>query len=196
MDIRLIAGSRLVIVLGLAMWLSIAVLNNLSDPGTNRQLLGHMFSMDLLRGEPVLGAGLLWRAWPAHWAVTGLYLVSAAQALCAALLWRAAASYIQAFWREDPQVLAQARQRAMLGLSLFVLLWLVFICGGLWFGYWLKQGAAQMVHLTLILIGIGAQILVQAQPSAEWSPVSGCDAQACQPVCMHEGPLAPLGDSP
>lgn len=169
MSIRLIAFSRLVILLGLAVWLSIAIINNLTDPGTNRLLLGYTLSMELIRAEEVLGAGLLWRAWPAHWSPVVLYIVVIVQLVCVAFLWWAAVSYIRALTSNDAQVLKDARNRAVLALSLFVLLWIFFICGGLWFSYWLKQGAVQMVHMTLILIGISALIFVQMQPMPEFS---------------------------
>lgn len=44
-------------------------------------------------------------------------------------------------------------------LLLFIFHWGAFLCGGLWFGYWLKQGAIQMVHMTLLVIGIGIYVL-------------------------------------
>ena len=194
MSIRLIAFSRLVILLGLAICLSIAILNNLTDPGTNRMLLGHTLSMDLVRTEEVLGAGLLWRAWSAHWSSIVLYLVVTAQFVCATFLWWATVSYARAFLLKDIQVLRDARGRAVLALSLFVLLWMSFICGGLWFGYWLKQGAVQMVHMTLILIGIGALIFVQAQPNPELPSVPGNDPEAVRPLPTQEGSLVSTGD--
>jgi len=193
-SIRLIAFSRLVILLGLAAWLSIAVINNLTDPGTNRMLLGHTLSMDLVRTEEVLGAGLLWRAWSAHWSPLVLYLVVTAQFVCVTFLWWAAVSYARAFSFKDVQMLRDARIRAVLALSLFVLLWMFFICGGLWFGYWLKQGAVQMVHMTLILIGIGALIFVQAQPNPELPSVPGNDPEVGRPPSTHEGSLVSTGD--
>ena len=67
MSIRFRAFSRLVLVMGLAIWLTIAVFNNLADPQTNRLLLGQTLSMELLKPEPVLGSGLTWRALPADW---------------------------------------------------------------------------------------------------------------------------------
>lgn len=194
MSIRLIAFSRLVILLGLAVWLSIAVLNNLTDPGTNRMLLSHTLSMDLIQTEDVLGAGLLWRAWSAHWSSIVLYLVVTAQFVCATFLWWAAVSYARAFLLKDIQVLRDARGRAVLALSLFVLLWMFFICGGLWFGYWLKQGAVQMVHMTLILIGIGVLIFVQAQPDPELPSMPGNDPVAVPPLPTHKGSLVSTGD--
>ncbi len=48
-----------------------------------------------------------------------------------------------------------------LALTCFLMLWMGFICGGLWFGYWLKQGAIQSVHMTLILITLASLQYVQ-----------------------------------
>lgn len=164
MSIRLVAFSRLLVLLGLAMWLSIAVLNNLTDASTNRLLLSHTISMDLVRADMVLGTGLLWRAWSADWAPVVLYLVATAQFVCAFFLWWSAVLFARACVLSDVRVLFKARNRAVLALSLFVLLWLFFICGGLWFGYWLKQGAVQMVHLSLIVIGLCALNFIQNLP--------------------------------
>lgn len=33
-------------------------------------------------------------------------------------------------------------------------LWLAFMVGGFWFGYWIKQGPIQQVHTTLLIISI------------------------------------------
>ncbi|CAD0215726.1 hypothetical protein AGRHK599_LOCUS3981 [Rhizobium rhizogenes] len=33
-------------------------------------------------------------------------------------------------------------------------LWLAFMVGGFWFGYWIKQGAIHQVHMTLLIISI------------------------------------------
>lgn len=194
MSIRLIAFSRLVIVLGLAVWLSIAVINNLTDPGTNRILLGHTISMDLIRPEEALGAGLVWRAWPAQWSTVVLYLVDTIQIVCSTSLWLAALSYAKAFSLNDAQTLPVARNRALLALSLFVLLWMFFISGGLWFGYWLKQGAIQTVHMTLVLIGISALVFVQIQPHPELPSAPADFPEAGKPSSNHQGSLAAPGD--
>jgi predicted small integral membrane protein len=161
--------SRLVVVTGLALWLSIAVFNNLSDPGTNRLHIGNTLSMALLEEEEILGAALLWRAWPAHWAENVLYVVAGIQIAVSLLLWFAAFSYAQAWRRGSRSALHTARNRAVIALTCFLLLWFSFVCGGLWFGYWMKQGAIQSVHMTLILIGIGALLFVQGEPAPNQS---------------------------
>jgi predicted small integral membrane protein len=167
MSVRISALSRLVLLTGLAAWLSIAVFNNLTDPGTNRLLLGHMLSMDLLRSEPVLGSGLAWHAWPTEHVPTLLYAVAAVQVTVAAAMWLAALLFARAGWSGKLRQLRQARSAGVLALSGFLLLWLWFACGGLWFGYWIKQGAVQSVHLTMILIALGALLYVQSAPVSE-----------------------------
>ena len=183
MSIRLIAFSRLVIVFGLAVWLTIAVINNLTDPGTNRTLLSHTLSMGLVSTEEVLGAGLLWRAWPAHWSHALLYFIVALQFIFAVFLWRASVSYVKAFMKQDIRLLLAAQRHATFALSLFNSLWMFFICGGLWFGYWLKQAPVQTVHMTLILIGVGTLIFVQTQPHPEsFTPVNAKNSDQPSPV--------------
>lgn len=164
MSISLFAFSRGAAMAGLALWLSIAAWNNFTDPGTNRFHIGNTLSMALLQDEAVLGAALRWRAWPAHWAGILLYSIAAAQSLVATLLWHSAFTYAMAWRRCSHQTLHLARHRAVIALTGFLMLWLAFICGGLWFGYWMKQGAIQSVHLTLILMGFAALSFVHADP--------------------------------
>lgn len=178
MNVRIVAFSRLVVMLGLALWLSVAVLNNLTDPGTNRALLGHTLSMDLLRADEGLGAGLLWRAWPGDWSRMVLYAVAALQSGIAVLLWRAAYAYFAIAIHGNGTGLAAARHAAVLALSCFLMLWMGFICGGLWFGYWLKQGPVQSVHMMLILISLGALLYVQNEPHALASSLPARDLKS------------------
>lgn len=171
MSIRIAAFSRTVLLAGLATWLTIAVFNNITDSGTNRVLLGHMLSMDLLRADPSLGAGLIWRAWPVTRITALLDSVIAAQLMVAGALWSAVVLFAGAAWHADIQRFIRARGRAIVALSGFLLLWIWFACGGLWFGYWIKQGAVQSVHMTLILIAMSALLYVQGQPFAD--PANG-----------------------
>lgn len=166
MSIRLAAFSRALLLAGLATWLMLAAFNNIIDAGTNRVLLGHMLSMDLLKADPSLGVGLAGRAWSLAWVDVLLDAVIAVQLLIAAALWIAALSFAGAARHADAARLARARGRAIVALSAFLLLWLWFACGGLWFGYWIKQGAVQSVHMTLILIALSALLYVQSQPIA------------------------------
>ncbi|MBB4868225.1 putative small integral membrane protein [Pseudomonas nitritireducens] len=171
MSFRIFAFSRLAVVASLALWLSIAVLNNMSDPGTNRFHIGNTLSMSLLEEEELLGAALRWRAWSTHWADQVLYGVAGVQIAVSLLLWLAAWSYLQAWRQSSHAALSVARNRAVVALTCFLLLWFCFLCGGLWFGYWMKQGAMQSVHMTLVLIGLGALLFVQGEPGPQQAPV-------------------------
>jgi len=39
-------------------------------------------------------------------------------------------------------------------LSAFMSMWFFFLCGGFWFGYWIKTPQIQEVHMKLIIISI------------------------------------------
>jgi predicted small integral membrane protein len=149
---------KAVVLGGLAIWMTVAVLNNLTDRGTNIAHLETMLTMGLLVEDPVFGNGLEWRALPPGLASALLWFVSVAQVVVAVALWRATLAYASAI--RGRCAASKAISRANVGLGLFLALWLVFLCGGLWFGYWMKQGPIQGVHLTLILVSLGAIILV------------------------------------
>ncbi|MDD7911075.1 MULTISPECIES: DUF2165 family protein [Pseudovibrio] len=143
---------RAVLLTGLAAWMTVAVLNNITDTGTNLIHLDNMLSMRLLIEDPIFGNGLEWRAWNGVPAQAVLWIVICWQVLTAAALWWAAVNMIGAFMKGGRD---EACLRAVnLALSMFLGLWLVFLCGGLWFGYWMKQGAIQGVHLTLVIVSL------------------------------------------
>lgn len=48
------------VLLGLAVWLSMAVFNNIMDFGTNRYLLQTMITMHDIKADMILGKGLEW----------------------------------------------------------------------------------------------------------------------------------------
>jgi hypothetical protein len=53
---------------------------------------------------------------------------------------------------------------ANLGLAVFLAIFLGFLLTGLWFSYWVKMGPVQQGHLTLLLIGLAAVIVVNLRP--------------------------------
>ncbi|GGK43131.1 DUF2165 family protein [Salinarimonas ramus] len=147
--------TKTVLMAGIAAWMSIAVFNNATDPGTNRYLLGLMLEMTLLQDEPNgLGAGLLWRAWSSEVAPPLLWGIVAVQIAIALYLWRGALTFGAAAFSGDRVALEDARRTCIRALTAFMTLWIFFLCGGLWFGYWMKQGAVQMVHMTLLIMSV------------------------------------------
>lgn len=141
---------------GIAIWLSVAWFNNLTDRCTNEMLLGTMISMSLLHEDQSLGRGLLWRAWPERWKREILSAVLVMQACVIASLWIAAFGWGGAAIGLMPSIDARACGEA--ALCGFIGLWLFFLVGGLWFGYWMKQGHIQQVHFALLQVGLLAAI--------------------------------------
>ncbi|WP_028932355.1 DUF2165 family protein [Pseudonocardia spinosispora] len=149
---------KTLVVAGLATYLSIFVLNNITDPGTNSAAIPRMMTMRELREDPPLGQGVLWRAIesPAVHRVAYL-LVIAVQAVTALVLWYAVILLVSALFTGGTGI---ALAVANLGLALFVALFLGFVLTGLWFTYWVKMGPVQQSHLTLLLVGLASVVVV------------------------------------
>ncbi|WP_150256029.1 DUF2165 family protein [Nocardiopsis deserti] len=143
---------------GMAAWLSLIMLNNVTDSGTNTALIGQVLTMEGLIADPVRGNGLVGRALPASLAAPALYAVIAYQVLSVVLLWAATVAHVRLwFGRGDgtrATLLGNIALCALAGLAL------MFLVGGLWFGYWIAMPAVQQVHFTLLIIAIGAMVLV------------------------------------
>ncbi|MFV0643302.1 MAG: DUF2165 family protein, partial [Sphingomonadaceae bacterium] len=83
-----------------------------------------------------------------------LWLIVAVQAAIAIYLWRAAIACATAALCGAQSFSEPVRGRAVSALTCFMMLWLCFMIGGFWFGYWIKQGAIQQVHMTLLIISV------------------------------------------
>jgi predicted small integral membrane protein len=143
---------------GLTLWLGLVTLNNLNDFGTNKALITRMLTMVDLVHDPVRGNGLEWRAMPASMATLTLIGVIIYEIVAVALLARAAVLQ----WRRARGLHSgiATTQQTNLALGIFIGLFLIFLCGGMWFGYWIYIGAAQQVHFTGLIIGLLATLLV------------------------------------
>lgn len=152
---------RTILITGIAVWMSIIMINNISDPGTQIFLLSKMYSMDLFKNDLMMGQGLLSRAidWPPMSVIT-LLIVVIYEITSVILLWRAAISYVFALKSSDKGAELNALKRANIALSCLLFLWLFFMCGGLFFGYWLKMGSVQTVHVHLLIVTLIAFIFM------------------------------------
>lgn len=143
---------------GMAAWLTLIMINNITDSGTNIHLIGQVLTMEAMADNPHQGQGLLGRALSADLAAPALYGVIAYQAVASALLWWATAAHLRlAFGRGDG---TRATLLGNLALSALAGLALMFLVGGLWFGYWITFGPVQQVHFTLLLVAVGGLVLV------------------------------------
>lgn len=146
--------AKIILMAGLSSYLTIAVINNIVDKGTNRFLLKQMFSMLLLENDPVLGKGLTSRVIHSEKiSVFLLRLISIIQIIISGALWYGAIQLTMAFLHHTTH-LSYAINCCTLALSCFMALWFFFWCGGLWFGYWIKTAQVQEVHMKLVIISI------------------------------------------
>ncbi len=140
-------------LLAVAAWLTLAVSNNRRDNGTNVLLMGTMFRMDLLKDEAVLGQGLMHRRVQGEgMARTALRWVIRAQILIALLLWMAAIASGATWLGYLDDISTDAMINVAVGS--FFALWTMFLCGGLYYGYWIKTPHVQQVHFTLFIIAL------------------------------------------
>lgn len=147
--------AKSVLLIGMAIWMTVATLNNATDPGTNSFHVGAMLRMSLLENEPnELGRNLLWRAVSSDHVNLFLWVITIGQAFISIYLWKAAISFTRHGLSSDGFALERARISAISALTCFMSLWLLFMIGGFWFGYWIKQGPIQQVHMTLLILSI------------------------------------------
>jgi hypothetical protein len=159
MDIPPFILIKACLLIFLAIWLCLAATGNFLDAGTNRHLLGEMMRMSQLKDDPLLGKGLMRRAW--MWPSAPklvLVLVSVYEFGVATLLLRAGWYWLAT--PTEPGLALAASDQALLG---FGALWCFFLLGGLWFGYWIKTPLLQQVHMTLLLLTLLCVLLMHAQ---------------------------------
>ena len=160
---------KFILFSGLAVWLSIAAINNATDPGTNIHLLTSMMSMEGLIENSILGNGLEWRSIDSPMlAKVLLTIIVIAQFSISLLLWRAA--WMQREFIQGKVSIYVAIDAGNYASMAFMALWLFFLSGGLFFGYWMKFGGPQGVHFTLLIISI-LTMIINNLPALERSKI-------------------------
>ena len=164
--------SRTIFMTGFALWITLIAINNLTDRGTNIHLLSRMFTMKDIIADPVMGNGLEWRALPSEPTATiVLWAIIAYQILNAALLWRASILFIKVLrFPSHIKKRQYALRAANIALTCMMIQWMVFMCGGLFFGYWIKMGAVQSVHMALLMTTLIGFIFMNFESAPELTP--------------------------
>ncbi|MDR0209348.1 MAG: DUF2165 domain-containing protein [Pseudomonas putida] len=131
--------------IGLSLWLSIALINNLHGFASSVGAIGATLSMAPLAEPPAISFPLLTRA------ITSPTLHRLALSII--VLMQAAA--VLAAWIGCYELLFGAGlelARPWLNLALSAALGFLFamLLGGMWFGYWIRQEGLQLTHLLLM----------------------------------------------
>jgi predicted small integral membrane protein len=150
---------KLTLLTGLAAWLTIVIVNNVTAFHGGVAAIGGLMSMQLFQEAPAIASPLLSRrvtsgAW--HRLVYSFVLL--VEVGVAILLWLAIAGIAGTLI--DPSGSAAAITRANLALTAFVAMGFVMAIGGAWFGYYIRQEGMQITHLALIVLAVVALIAV------------------------------------
>lgn len=146
--------SKVLLVAGLALLVSLVAFGNITDYGTNFAFVRHVLAMDTIFPD----ARIRYRAVTSVPLQHAAYvLIIATQVATAALAW--AGAWRMWLRRRAPAALFQrAKGLAVAALSLGVALWLVgfMAIGGEWFGMWMSSqwnGIETSFRLVVVLLG-------------------------------------------
>lgn len=157
--------AKALLVLGIALFYSLVVFNNLTDYDSNFQLVRHVLMMD----TTVPGNHGMWRAMNSPAWHTFFYLMiilweTASMILC----WSAGVRLMRSV-RRSVAAFQKARNLAILALTVSLLMWLVAFLsvGGEWFLMWQsKTWNGQEAAFRMFTV-VGIVLLVVVQPDTE-----------------------------
>ncbi|MBW8321421.1 MAG: DUF2165 domain-containing protein [Rhizobium sp.] len=150
---------KAVLLSGLALWLCVVVLNNLTAFRGGVFSVGSLMAMQLFDEAPPIRSPLLSRRVTAEgWHRLIYGFIVALEVAVALLLVYAAMASLGAFLGYADTRFAVAR--ANLALSGFVAMGLTMLVGGAWFAYYIRQEGTQITHLALIGLGVVAGIII------------------------------------
>lgn len=150
---------KLVMMGGLALWCTLAVVNNLTARASGVAVVGRTMSMTLLQAPPVVDSPLARRSVtdPKLHRLSFATLV-ALQVLSTALAWCAAGAFTLVLG--GVLATATAITWANLALAAFVLMGWFLHLGGVWFAYWIKEEGLQTVHMALLILASVVALVV------------------------------------
>lgn len=146
---------KFIVYSGLSLWMTIACINNFIDTQTNKHNLLNMMRMTLLKNnDDGMGQGLISRSISNNRFSELCFRCVLWYQLTICILMVIGSIFFLYTISINPQIINYSLTFINITLCLFALLWLFFICGGLYFGYWIKTPQFQQVHFTLLILSI------------------------------------------
>jgi predicted small integral membrane protein len=158
-------ASKLLLVLGVALYYSLVVFNNTTDYDSNYQLVRHVLMMD----STFPGNHGMWRAMNSPVWHTVFYLsVIAWESTTMVLAWWGGIRLARAL-RAPAAVFNQAKKLAIAALTLGLLMWLVAFLsvGGEWFLMWQSNAWNGQDAAFRMFTVIGLVLLLVTQPDTD-----------------------------
>jgi len=160
--------SKILLLAGIAFYHTLIVFNNTTDYLSNLQFVQHVLAMD----TTFPGNKGMWRALHSHFVddlfYIGIIVWETAITICC---WAAAGKLVSAC-RKPAVEFNRAKQLAVAGLTLSLLLWLVAFLsvGGEWFLMWQSQMWNGQQAATRMFLVVCAVLLLLAMPDSETQP--------------------------
>jgi len=159
--------SKAVLVLALALFYTILVLNNITDYGSNYEFVRHVLMMD----STFPGNHGMWRAINSPLVQTVFYIgIIAWESVTMLLCWWAGVRLLKSYRAENEQFDA-ALNVAVIALTTSLLMWLVAFLdvGGEWFLMWQSHiwNGQEAAFRMFTIVGVVFLIVVQHEPTAD-----------------------------
>jgi len=159
--------AKMSLLAGLAVFYTLVVFNNLTDPNSNYQFVRHVLTMD----TTFPGNNGMWRALPSSaWHLAFFIGIIGWEIATAILLFWGCVSMLRAF-RLTAAEFNSAKRVPVIALMLSMLMWLVaFIAiGGEWFLMWQSRewNGQEAAFRNFAIVGIVLLILLQPDTDAQ-----------------------------
>ena len=160
-------GSKAVLVLAVALFYTILVLNNITDYGSNYEFVRHVLMMD----STFPGNHGMWRAINSPRVHTVFYLgIIAWESVTMFLCWCAGVRLLKSYGADRTQF-AAAQNVAVIALTTSLLMWLVAFLdiGGEWFLMWQSQiwNGQQEAFRMFTVVGVVFLVVVHREPTPD-----------------------------
>ena len=161
-------AAKIALIFAVAVFYTIVVINNLTDYNSNYQFVRHVLMMD----STLPGNHGMWRAMNSPTWHTAFYIgVIAWESIAMTLCWWGAFRLVRAV-RSPAGVFNQAKQTAVVALTLGLLLWLIAFLdvGGEWFLMWQSKSWNGQDAASRMFMVVGLVLLLLIQPDSEAQP--------------------------
>jgi predicted small integral membrane protein len=164
---RALRVSQAVLVLAIALFYTILVLNNVTDYRSNYEFVRHVLMMD----STFPGNHGMWRAVNSPLIHTTFYIgIIAWESVTMLLCWWGGIRLLKSYRADGPQF-AAARNTAVMALTTSLLMWLVAFVdvGGEWFLMWQSQrwNGQEAAFRMFTIVGVVFLIVAQREPTSD-----------------------------
>jgi len=161
-------SAKILLIAGVALFYTLVVFNNLTDPDSNYQFVHHVLSMD----STFPGNHGMWRAlpWPSMQVIFFVSII-AWEMVTTVLLWWGVVALVRAL-RSPLASFHSAKRIPVMALTLSMLMWLVAFLsvGAEWFLMWQSHTWNGQEAAFRMFAVVGIVLLILMQPETDTQP--------------------------